>query len=156
VVRRALRKKTAAQPVQRPQCQGGYISVSQQLRSRSHLTAQCKVWQTQAPAHQSSQTATAAAYYSGQLLNDMCQATNLINLTGATCNDLPAAASFISTSTSTSTSPSPSPSSSPSNSKRKRKASRIDHMLVSPSVLQHFTQYCVMRTCLAQTTCPSS
>jgi hypothetical protein len=43
----------------RPQCQGGYISVSQQLRSRSHLAAQCSMWQTQAPAHQPSQTAAA-------------------------------------------------------------------------------------------------
>ncbi len=59
------------------------------------------------------------ADYSGQLLNDMCQATNPINLTGATCNALPAAASFISTSTSTSTNPSNSPSNSNSNSKRK-------------------------------------
>lgn len=79
------------------------------------------------------------ADFSGQLLNDMCRATNLINMTGITCNDQPAAASYTSTSTSTSTCTSTSTSTS-----RKQKPSRIDHVLVSPSVLKHFAQHRVM------------
>ncbi len=55
--------------------------------------------------------------FSGKLLHDMCQATHLINLTGITSADSPAAASLIST-----------------NAGKSQKPSRIDHMLLSPLV----------------------
>jgi endonuclease/exonuclease/phosphatase family metal-dependent hydrolase len=65
--------------------------------------------------------------FSGKLLHDMCQATHLINLTGITSADSPAAASFIST-----------------NAGKAQKPSRIDHMLLSPSALQHLVQHRVL------------
>jgi hypothetical protein len=57
----------------------------------------------------------------------VCQATHLINLTGITSADSPAAASFIST-----------------NAGKAQKPSRIDHMLLSPSALQHLVQHQVL------------
>jgi hypothetical protein len=65
--------------------------------------------------------------FSGKLLQDMCQATHLINLTGITNADSPAAASFTST-----------------NAVKAQKPSRIDHVLLSPSALQHLTQHQVL------------
>ncbi len=65
--------------------------------------------------------------FSGKLLHDMCQATHLINLTGITSADSPATASFIST-----------------NAGKAQKPSRIDHMLLSPSALQHLVQQRVL------------
>jgi hypothetical protein len=65
--------------------------------------------------------------FSGKLLHDMCQATHLIKLTGITSADSPAAASFIST-----------------NAGKAQKPSRIDHMLLSPSALQHRVQHRVL------------
>jgi hypothetical protein len=62
--------------------------------------------------------------FSGKLLHNMCQATHLINMTGITSTDSPAAASFTST-----------------NSGKAQKPSRIDHMLLSPSALQHLVQH---------------
>jgi hypothetical protein len=50
--------------------------------------------------------------FSGKLLHDMCQATHMINLTGITSADSPAASSFIST-----------------NAGKAPKPSRIDHMM---------------------------
>ena len=67
--------------------------------------------------------------FSGKLLHDMCQATHLINMTGITSTDSPAAASFTST-----------------NSGKAQKPSRIDHMLLSPSALQHLVQHRVLGT----------
>jgi hypothetical protein len=65
----------------------------------------------------------------GKLLNDMCQATHLIiNLTGITSTDSPAAASFTSTNTTGIV----------------QKPSRIDHMLLSPSALHHLVQHQVL------------
>ncbi len=65
--------------------------------------------------------------FSGKLLHDMCQATHLINLTGITRADSPAAASFIST-----------------NAGKAKKPSRIDHVLLSPSALPHLVQHQVL------------
>ncbi len=67
--------------------------------------------------------------FSGKLLHNMCQATHLINMTGITSTDSPAAASFTST-----------------NSGKAQKPSRIDHMLLSPSALQHLVQHRVLGT----------
>jgi exonuclease III len=57
----------------------------------------------------------------GVQLNDLCCATNLINLTGLTPDDTPAAASYVKTS----------------------KQARIDHFLVSPAMVPHITGHSV-------------
>ena len=57
----------------------------------------------------------------GVQLNDLCCATNLINLTGLTPDDTPAAASYVKTS----------------------KQARIDHFLVSPALIPHITGHTV-------------
>ncbi len=60
--------------------------------------------------------------YSGTLLNDMCSATHMINLTGLTQGDSPAAASFVS-------------------HQDAQARHRLDHVLVSPSTVAYLQQH---------------
>jgi exonuclease III len=61
----------------------------------------------------------------GTMLNDLCQATNIINLTGVTPDDCPALPSYNSTSNTAS--------------------SRLDHFLVSSSCLKHIWKHQVFQ-----------
>lgn len=63
----------------------------------------------------------------GTLLNDMCEASHMINLTGLTDSDCPAAASFISI------------------TDKGRTQHRLDHVLVSPSALPFLQHHSVVR-----------
>jgi exonuclease III len=60
----------------------------------------------------------------GEMLNDLCMATDMINLTGLTASDSPAKPSFCSDSNGS--------------------GSRVDHALVSPSVLPHLQRHQVL------------
>jgi hypothetical protein len=110
----------------RSECQGGYGNASEH-QGILQLNAACGTRRHQHIISFERKKRHPDSDFSGKLLHEMCQATHLIKLTGITSADSPAAASFINT-----------------NAGKAQKPSRINHMLLSPSALQHLEQHQVL------------